>query len=113
MAIGSYVERYSNSIQIIKKKPSDQSNDDVNNTTGGGGGDAFHSSQDSQMFKACEFDHPYPCTKVLWNPDTSSNGRDLVATTGDYLRLWSLDDDGSGTGTMTAKKEVMLNSVSV
>jgi hypothetical protein len=37
----------------------------------------------------------------------------MVATTGDYLRLWNLEDDGSGTGTMTAKKEVMLNSVSI
>jgi hypothetical protein len=65
------------------------------------------------MYKACEFDHPYPCTKVLWNPDISSSGKDLVATTGDYLRLWNLEDDGSGNGTMNARREVMLNSVSI
>ncbi len=64
------------------------------------------------MYKACEFDHPYPCTKVLWNPDMSTTGRDMVATTGDYLRLWNLEDDGSGTGKMNARREVMLNSVS-
>lgn len=64
------------------------------------------------MYKACEFDHPYPCTKLLWNPDISSSGKDLIATTGDYLRLWNLEDDGSGHGTLNAKKEIMLNSVS-
>jgi WD repeat-containing protein 68 len=109
LAIGSYVERYSNSIQIIKKKPSDQS-DDLNPPIHDSSGAAAQAQQDSQMYKACEFDHPYPCTKVLWNPDLSAGGKDLVATTGDYLRIWNLEDDGSGIGTMTAKKEVMLNS---
>ena len=115
LAIGSYVERYSNSIQIIKMKPSGQSNEhskSAGGSSGGAGADMYPAPQDSQMYKACEFDHPYPCTKVLWNPDISASGRDLVATTGDYLRLWSLEDDGTGGGTMVAKKEVMLNSVS-
>ncbi len=119
LAIGSYVGRYSNSIQIIKKKPSDQSNEDFKNATSAtsssaaaGAGTGTTSPQDSQMYKACEFDHPYPCTKVLWNPDLSSSGKDLVATTGDYLRLWNLEDDGSGLGTMVARKEIMLNSAS-
>lgn len=112
LAIGSYVERYSNSIQIVKKRPSDQ--DDINmKASTDASFRSLSSQQDSQMYKACEFDHPYPCTKVLWNPDISASGRDLVATTGDYLRLWNLEDDGSGLGTMSAKKEVMLNSVSV
>ena len=112
LAIGSYVERYSNSIQIIKKRPSDHNNDDTLHNSSNNHRGAGDTTNDSQMYKACEFDHPYPCTKVLWNPDMSSNGKDLVATTGDYLRLWNLEDDELGSGTMTAKKEVMLNSVS-
>lgn len=64
----------------------------------------------SQMYKACEFDHPYPCTKIAWSPDLSANARDLIATSGDYLRIMSVTDDGSGRGTMTSKKEALLNN---
>jgi len=111
LAIGSYVERYSNSIQIIKKRPSDQAEDlRAMNDTNLPPCSSTSQQDTSQMYKACEFDHPYPCTKVLWNPDISTNGRDMVATTGDYLRLWNLEDDGSGTGTMNARREIMLNS---
>lgn len=44
-----------------------------------------------------EIDHPYPPTKVLWAPanSESSNSKDLVATTGDFLRLWSIKDDNT------------------
>lgn len=67
---------------------------------------------ESQLYKACEFDHPYPCTKILWSPDVSAT-KDLLATTGDYLRVWSATDDGSGTGTLTPKKVALLNNVRV
>lgn len=40
-------------------------------------------------------------------------GRDLLATTGDYLRVWSVSDDGSGKGTLTHKREAILNNVSL
>jgi WD repeat-containing protein 68 len=92
LALGSFVEEYSNCVQIIKKR----------NTSKG--------DEDSPLYKACQFEHPYPCTKILWSPDVQQGSKDLVATTGDYLRLWNLTDDGSGNGTMTAKKEVILNN---
>lgn len=38
-------------------------------------------------------------------------GKDLLATTGDYLRVWNVTDDGSGRGTLTPKKEGLLNNV--
>lgn len=67
----------------------------------------------NQLYQACEFDHPYPCTKILWSPDTRNLGsKDLLATTGDYLRIWNISDDGSGRGTLTPKKEALLNNVS-
>ena len=100
LAIGSYVEQYSNCVQIIKKKPSPKNPSDPTY------------SYENQCYVAAEFDHPYPCTKILWSPDVSSGARDLLATSGDYLRLWSMSDDGLGVGTLTAKKEALLNNVS-
>lgn len=74
-----------------------------------------------QIYSACEIEHPYPCTKILWSPEGNKSGgagggvsnnfggRDLLATTGDYLRLWSVsDDDGKGDGTLTHKREALL-----
>ncbi len=75
LAIGSYVEQYSNAVTIIKKNPA---------------------SEDlGSLYKAAEFDHPYPCTKIMWSPDLRHGAKDLLATTGDYLRIWSCQDDGS------------------
>lgn len=42
-----------------------------------------------EFFELSEFDHPYPATKVMWHPQNNLK-RDLLATTGDYLRLWSI-----------------------
>lgn len=70
------------------------------------------SATSPELFLACEFDHSYPCTKILWSPEKNTSARDLVATTGDYLRIWNLSDDGSGNGTLIPKKEVLLNNVS-
>lgn len=36
------------------------------------------------------FDHPYPCTKIMWIPDGKAVYPDLLATSGDYLRLWKV-----------------------
>lgn len=48
------------------------------------------------------FDHPYPATKLMWCPDKIGNLPDLVATSGDYLRLWKVDND---------KKIIELNHI--
>jgi WD repeat-containing protein 68 len=95
LAIGSYVEQYSNAVQIVKKAPSDASESGQFSST--------------QLYEACHFDHPYPCTKILWSPAVT--GKDLLATTGDYLRVWNVTDDhGSGRGTVNCKKECLLNN---
>jgi len=104
LAIGSYVEQYSNAVHIVKKLPTE-------NDIG------------ISLYKAGEFDHPYPCTKILWSPegggDASSvlGAKDLLATTGDYLRVWNVQQDdshnanNSGGGTMFhPKKECLLNN---
>jgi WD repeat-containing protein 68 len=68
LAIGSYVEQYSNVVQVVRK-----------------------ANDNGALYVAGEFDHPYPCTRILWSPNVSSHSRDLLATTGDYLRLWSVE----------------------
>lgn len=92
------MEQYSNSVQIVKKHSSTTSTDDL----------------ESQLYQACEFDHPYPCTKISWSPDAhNQGGKDLLATTGDYLRLWNFtEDDSSGKGMLIPNKEALLNNVS-
>lgn len=39
------------------------------------------------------FDHPYPATKIMFIPDKESEKPDLMATTGDNLRIWQIHDD--------------------
>jgi len=40
------------------------------------------------------FQHPYPPTKIMFIPDKEGNSPDLLATTGDFLRIWRVSDDG-------------------
>lgn len=70
LAVGSFEEEYSNSVRIIQL------------------------DEERQEFNELgAFEHPYPATKIMWLPDQTGARRDLLATTGDYLRLWSISDD--------------------
>ncbi|VDN23730.1 unnamed protein product [Gongylonema pulchrum] len=61
--------------------------------------------EDIGEFIGCgSFDHPYPATKVMWIPDQKGAFPDLIATTGDYLRLWRVGGEGG------AQIEVFLNN---
>lgn len=40
------------------------------------------------------FAHPYPATKVMFIPDKDCSRPDLLATTGDYLRIWHVGEEG-------------------
>uniref|UniRef100_A0AC35U8M7 WD_REPEATS_REGION domain-containing protein n=1 Tax=Rhabditophanes sp. KR3021 TaxID=114890 RepID=A0AC35U8M7_9BILA len=72
LAVGSFNEEYNNKVQIVQL------------------------NEDTQKFYAsATFDHPYPATKVLWIPDIKGSYRDILATTGDYLRIWSVQKDQS------------------
>lgn len=99
LAIGSYVEQYSNAVHIIKKRTGSKSD-----------------NLDQSLYTAGSFDHPYPCTKLLWSPDIRNQAaKDLLATTGDYLRIWRIHDDpSSGSNTnlqnVVPKKECLLNN---
>jgi WD repeat-containing protein 68 len=72
MAVSSYKEEYSNQIHIIQRDETTQS--------------------DNSLVKISEFEHPYPATKLMWAPPSINASNDMIATTGDYLRLWNIDD---------------------
>jgi WD repeat-containing protein 68 len=81
IAFTSYVEGLNNKVSVIKL---DESSNSLNFVTSA--------------------DHEYPPTKVMWSPCTSSDKPDLLATTGDALRIWNI------TGT-EIKEKSKLNSV--
>lgn len=46
--------------------------------------------------KTAEATHSYPVTRILWEPPSSQKqSTDLLATSGDHLRLWSLPSNPS------------------
>lgn len=66
LCIGSFAEDCDNKVSIIK----------LNEETG-------------IIESLAEWEHTYPATKIMWIP--SENTPDLLATTGDYLRIWHVD----------------------
>ncbi|KAF5273897.1 hypothetical protein FQA39_LY01012 [Lamprigera yunnana] len=65
LALGSFVEEYNNKVQVVSL------------------------DEDTSEFSAkSTFDHPYPTTKIMWIPDSKGILPDLLATSGDYLRVW-------------------------
>ncbi|KAL8703210.1 MAG: hypothetical protein Q9201_003596 [Fulgogasparrea decipioides] len=81
MAIGSYVEDGHNFIQILDTHATleaDDSSEDV-------------PEYGLEFVKTAEATHSYPVTRILWEPASSQKqSTDLLATSGDHLRLWSL-----------------------
>jgi WD repeat-containing protein 68 len=57
------------------------------------------SSKHSMEFtKIAEATHSYPVTRLLWEPQSSQKQTtDLLATSGDHLRLWSLPTDAQSS----------------
>lgn len=84
LALGSFVEDYTNRVEVVQ----------LNEETG-----RFHSRG--------SFVHPYPTTKILFCPDRTGAREDLLATTGDYLRLWRMPNEGSSD---PIKMQTLLNN---
>jgi len=88
--VSSFVEQYANQVQVI---------DLVANTAPSpppGSGEP--SPPPSILSPVCTLEHPYPATKVGWIPDEGGVHPSLVATTGDFLRIWDVSPDGGGGG---------------
>jgi hypothetical protein len=49
-------------------------------------------TEKGELVKVGAFDHHYPATKIMWGPVKRTKETDMVATTGDYLRLWNVKD---------------------
>lgn len=80
-ALGSFIEEYCNVVRIVRL-------------------------DDKGEFNVCaQFDHPYPATNVQWKPSKNTTGKDLLATTGDYLRIWAVADTGK-----EVRMEALLNN---
>lgn len=60
--------------------------------------------ESSDFFAKSTFDHPYPTTKIMWIPDAKGIFPDLLATSGDYLRVWRSSDTET-------RLECLLNNV--
>jgi len=81
LAVGSFEEEYCNCVRLIQLDEESHQFNDIGS-----------------------FEHPYPATKIMWIPDQNGTRRDLLATTGDYLRLWSPSENKS------VRLECLLNN---
>ncbi|KAI1111043.1 WD40 repeat-like protein [Nemania sp. NC0429] len=85
VAIGSYLEDGHNFIQILDTQMVNTPSDIY--TPGS-------SKYCLEFTKIAEATHSYPVTRLLWEPPSSQKqSTDLLATSGDHLRLWSLPVD--------------------
>mmetsp|Transcript_9430 Transcript_9430/g.18698 ORF Transcript_9430/g.18698 Transcript_9430/m.18698 type:complete len:332 (-) Transcript_9430:25-1020(-) len=71
-AVGSFREEYTNQVHIVQ-----------------------YDEEKDEFVRKAGFEHPYPTTKISWVPDPYSSQKDLLATTGDYLRIWQVMPDNS------------------
>lgn len=86
LAVGSFLEDYTNSVRLIQ----------LNQSTG-------------NFVTIDSFDHPYPPTKIQWVPDKQGVHSDLLATSGDFLRIWGSEMDPT-TGVPKFKLRALLSS---
>ncbi|KAG0236536.1 WD40-repeat-containing domain protein [Mortierella sp. GBAus27b] len=95
LAVGSFIEDGSNKIQVIT----------LQEFAGIDGKDYNPTSMSDWVAIAETTNQQYPVTKIKWEPFKAGHRRssDLLATTGDYLRLWDLKDglDGDNNSSNT------------
>ncbi|KAJ0089160.1 hypothetical protein Patl1_32616 [Pistacia atlantica] len=72
LAIASFLEDYSNKVELV------QFNLETSDF-----------STDNRLI----FDHPYAPTNLMFFPSEDTGNPDIIATSGDYLRLWEIHHD--------------------
>ncbi|KAI1432777.1 WD40 repeat-like protein [Xylaria sp. CBS 124048] len=61
-----------------------------------------------EFTKVAEATHSYPVTRLLWEPPSSQKqSTDLLATSGDHLRLWSLPSDAQAVHSNSINKSTL------
>ncbi|KAM5350581.1 hypothetical protein ACJ41O_007086 [Fusarium nematophilum] len=89
LAVGSYLEDGHNFIQILDSHITPTPQDVYAPGT---------SKYNLEFTKVAEATHSYPVTRLLWEPPSSQKqSTDLLATSGDHLRLWSLPNENPST----------------
>ncbi|KAK9465252.1 WD40-repeat-containing domain protein [Lipomyces arxii] len=84
IAVGTSSDDYGNRIQILQAAFLTEQQPNGQHT----------SSLD--LHKVADASHAYPCTRLLWDPagkNISGTGPELLATAGDFLRLWEYSPD--------------------
>ncbi|KAH7324383.1 WD40-repeat-containing domain protein [Stachybotrys elegans] len=85
LAVGSYLEDGHNFIQILESQVVSTPPEVYTPGT---------SKYSLEFTKVAEATHSYPVTRLLWEPPSSQKqSTDLLATSGDHLRLWSLPSE--------------------
>nr|AMQ26245.1 transparent testa glabra 1 [Cistus creticus] len=69
IALGSFIEEYTNRVDIVSFDPE---------------------SLSIKSHPNLSIEHPYPPTKLMFHPNRKSSTSDLLASSGDYLRLWEV-----------------------
>lgn len=96
MAVGSYLEDPHNFIQIL-----DTSIDPQEGVNGRG----------MEFVKTAEATCAYPVTRISWEPPSSQKqSTDLLATSGDHLRLWSLPSSQPSMVTNNINRSASVNT---
>ncbi|KAJ7971616.1 putative WD-repeat protein [Quillaja saponaria] len=72
LAIASSIEDYNNKVELLRFNY-----------------DTFNFIADTCL----NFNHPYAPTNLLFFPSEDTTNPDIIATSGDYLRLWEIHDD--------------------
>eukprot|EP00768_Dysnectes_brevis_P005049 gnl/Dysnectes_brevis/3641_a4645_772.p1 GENE.gnl/Dysnectes_brevis/3641_a4645_772~~gnl/Dysnectes_brevis/3641_a4645_772.p1 ORF type:complete len:340 (-),score=87.20 gnl/Dysnectes_brevis/3641_a4645_772:53-1072(-) len=70
LAVSSFTKSYHNAVEIVRLNP----------TT-------------NQLERVGRFKHTYPCSKIKFMPSPSTTQSDLLATSGDFLRLFDIGPD--------------------
>ncbi|KAF2840499.1 WD40 repeat-like protein [Patellaria atrata CBS 101060] len=100
IAIGSYLEDPHNFIQILDTQIAPQ---EV--TTPGAPGYGV------EYTRVAEATCSYPVTRILWEPPSSQkSSTDLLATSGDHLRLWSLPQNSGSHVSNTITRSSSVNT---
>ncbi|KAM4055981.1 WD domain, G-beta repeat domain-containing protein [Hirsutella rhossiliensis] len=106
LAVGSYLEDGHNFIQILNSQVVPTSQDVY--TPGS-------SKYSLEFTKVAEATHSYPVTRLLWEPPSSQKqSTDLLATSGDHLRLWSLPSESPanpGSTITRATRDTLVNKL--
>lgn len=93
-AIGSFIEDFNNSIDVFLHLFLLQI--------------VYLDENKGEYVSSNVLSHPYPATKIMWIPDLSNNSSDLLASSGDGIRLWIVNEDGNIT--QKTKLENSMNS---